>query len=75
MPEEDGLSFIRKVRNLSAGEGGKTPAIAVTAYASTTDVSKAIDAGFNAHLAKPVDAIELSRLIAKLASRQKKRSL
>ncbi len=73
MPEEDGLSFIRKVRSLEPLKGGKTPAIAVTAYANTTDVHKALAAGFDAHLAKPVDAAELSHLIAKLAGRGKKR--
>lgn len=69
MPEEDGLSFIRRVRSLEPGKGGKTPAIAVTAFADTTDVHKALAAGFDAHLAKPVDAVELSRLIVKLARR------
>jgi len=73
MPEEDGLSFIRKVRGLEPLKGGKTPSIAVTAYANTTDVHKALAAGFDAYLAKPVDAAELSHLIAKLARRGKKR--
>jgi two-component system, chemotaxis family, CheB/CheR fusion protein len=73
MPEEDGFSFIHKVRKLDPGKGGKTPTIAVTAYASAADVRKALDAGFDAHVAKPADAIELSRLIAKLARRGTKR--
>jgi two-component system CheB/CheR fusion protein len=73
MPEEDGLSFIRKVRNMEPGKSGKAQVIALTAYASAADARKALDAGFDAHVAKPVDAIELSRLIAKLARRGKKR--
>jgi PAS domain S-box-containing protein len=73
MPEEDGLSFIRKLRKLGPVKGGKTPAIAVTAYAAAADVGKALDAGFDAHLAKPVDVVELSRLIKKLAGHGKKR--
>jgi len=73
MPEEDGLSFIRRVRCLEPGKGGKTPAIAVTAYADTADVNKALAAGFDAHLAKPVDAVELSRLVSKLARREANR--
>jgi two-component system, chemotaxis family, CheB/CheR fusion protein len=73
MPSEDGMSFIRKLRGLNPGKGGKTPAIAVTAYANTADVSKALDAGFDAHLSKPVDAVELSHLIAKLVRRAKNR--
>jgi len=73
MPEEDGFSFIRKVRKLEPQKGGKTQVIAVTAYASALDVRKALDAGFDAHIAKPVDAVELSRLIAKLAGRGGKR--
>ena len=73
MPEEDGFSFIREVRKLKPGKGGKAQVIALTAYASAADTRKALDAGFDAHVAKPADAIELSRLIAKLARRGKKR--
>ena len=73
MPEADGLSFIRKVRKLGPNKGGKTPTIALTAYAGAADVRKSLDAGFDAHLAKPVDAVALSRLITKLAGRGKRR--
>jgi CheY-like chemotaxis protein len=55
MPEEDGYSLIGRVRALSAERGGKTPSIAVTAYAGRADQKRAIDAGFDAHFAKPVD--------------------
>jgi len=73
MPEEDGFSFIRKVRKLEPAKGGKAQVVALTAYASAADARKALDAGFDAHVAKPADAIELSRLIAKLARRGQKR--
>jgi CheY-like chemotaxis protein len=55
MPEEDGYSLIRRVRALASLDGGTTPAIAVTAYAGRSDRDRAIAAGFDAHLAKPVD--------------------
>jgi CheY-like chemotaxis protein len=73
MPEADGLSFIRNVRKLESGKSRKTPAIAVTAYAGAKDVGQALDAGFDSHIAKPVDVVKLSRLIAGLAGRVKKR--
>jgi two-component system CheB/CheR fusion protein len=73
MPEEDGLSFIRKVRKLKPRMGGKTPAIALTAYAGAADARNALDAGFDAHMAKPVDVVELSRRIKKLTGHRKNR--
>ncbi|MEP6860709.1 MAG: ATP-binding protein [Deltaproteobacteria bacterium] len=51
MPAEDGYQFLRQLRS----SGSTTPAIALTAYASAADAQKARDAGFAAHLAKPVD--------------------
>ena len=59
MPVEDGYSFIRGVR----GSGGQVPAIALTAHASEADVERALDAGFDRHLAKP---IEFELLVAAL---------
>ena len=55
MPEEDGYMLIRRVRALGADEGGRTAAIAVTAYAGRADRRRALDAGFDGHFAKPVD--------------------
>jgi two-component system, chemotaxis family, CheB/CheR fusion protein len=72
MPREDGLSFIRKVRELKPGRGRKVLAVAVTAYAGTDNVRQALDAGFDAHLAKPVGVVDLSRVIKKLTGRRKK---
>lgn len=69
MPEEDGLSFIRRVRALSRAEGGRVPAVALTAYARLEDRTRALRAGFNSHVAKPVEASELLAVLTSLASR------
>jgi CheY-like chemotaxis protein len=55
MPEEDGYMLIGRVRALPVDRGGNTPSIAVTAYAGRADRKRAIDAGFNDHVAKPID--------------------
>jgi CheY-like chemotaxis protein len=64
MPGEDGLSFIRRLR----AQGSSLPAIALTAYASAEDVKRALLAGFQTHLAKPVEAGALTAAIASLAA-------
>jgi signal transduction histidine kinase/ActR/RegA family two-component response regulator len=64
MPGEDGFWFIERVRTLG-GERGRTPAIALTALARREDRTRAIDAGFQRHVAKPV---ELSELLSHLAA-------
>jgi CheY-like chemotaxis protein len=74
MPGENGFSFIRRVRALEPSQGGKTVVVALTAFAGAEDAQRSLDAGFDAHLAKPVDATDLSRLIAKLAGRVKEQS-
>ncbi len=55
MPDVDGFSLLRQVRALHADLGGTTPAIALTAYARRTDEEASLAAGFQHHLAKPVD--------------------
>lgn len=55
MPEEDGYMLIGRVRALPHDRGGRTPSIAVTAYAGRADRKRAIDAGFDEHVAKPID--------------------
>jgi signal transduction histidine kinase/ActR/RegA family two-component response regulator len=69
IPEEDGYSLIRKVRALEADRGGKTPAIALTAYGRTQDRMRSLTAGYNMHVPKPVDPGELTTIIASLAGR------
>jgi signal transduction histidine kinase/ActR/RegA family two-component response regulator len=69
MPERDGYDLIRAVRAL--GRTAETlPAVAVTAFASPEDRQRALTAGFQLHLAKPVDPRELIRVIASLAGRE-----
>ncbi len=65
MPEEDGYSLIRRVRQLPADAAKKLPAIALTAYARAQDADAAISAGFDAHLPKPVAPADLIRAIKK----------
>lgn len=67
MPEQDGWSFIRQVRALSAESGGKIPAAALTAFASPREIDIAQRLGFQVHLAKPVDAHLLAKIVADLA--------
>jgi PAS domain S-box-containing protein len=69
MPEEDGYSLIRRVRALDASAGGRTPAVAVTAYARLSDRVRALSAGFQSHLAKPVEPVDLATVVANLADR------
>ncbi|OFZ16469.1 MAG: hypothetical protein A2X86_21730 [Bdellovibrionales bacterium GWA2_49_15] len=66
MPEEDGYGFIKKVRALPADNGGNTPALAITAYAGPEDIKRVLSAGFQAHLAKPVDGQNLAKNVLQL---------
>ncbi|MBD1942482.1 response regulator [Coleofasciculus sp. FACHB-712] len=69
MPGEDGYTLIRRVRALNAEEGGRTPAVALTAYARAEDRMRAIAAGFQMHIPKPVEPSELATIVASLAGR------
>ncbi|BAZ36783.1 signal transduction histidine hinase (plasmid) [Calothrix sp. NIES-4101] len=71
MPCEDGYFLIQQVRSLDASIGGQIPAIALTAYASAQDQQKVIEAGFQAHIAKPVEPLQLALLIANLGNSRK----
>jgi len=66
LPGEDGFSLLRKVRQLSPEQGGGIPALAVTAYAREGDRRRAYDAGFQAHVAKPFEPLELAALVERL---------
>jgi PAS domain S-box-containing protein len=59
MPDEDGYSLLRKVRSLPHEHGGQTPAIAITGYASARDKADTFAAGYQAHLAKPLEPADL----------------
>jgi PAS domain S-box-containing protein len=67
MPGEDGLTLIRRVRLLPPGGGGLIPAASLSAYAGAVDRRDALLAGFQAHVAKPVDLAELLAVIARIA--------
>lgn len=68
MPHEDGYSLIQRVRSLTAEDGGNVPAAALTAFARPEDRKRALRAGFQIHLAKPIDPTELVTVAASLAS-------
>jgi signal transduction histidine kinase/ActR/RegA family two-component response regulator len=67
MPVEDGYVLVRRLRAMEEGLGQRLPAIALTAYASEEDTRRAIGAGFDAHLSKPVDPARLIDIAAELA--------
>ncbi len=69
MPEEDGYDLIRQVRSLNAEQGGAVPAAALTAFARSEDRRRALMAGYQTHLAKPVEPGELLAVVASLAGR------
>ncbi|MEG3858620.1 PAS domain S-box protein [Microcoleus sp. herbarium12] len=66
MPVEDGYSLIRKVRSSESDKIKRLPAVALTAYASQQDRDRAIEAGYNEHLAKPIDSARFATVLAKL---------
>jgi CheY-like chemotaxis protein len=67
MPGEDGYEFIKKVRALRPEDGGRTPAAALTAFARAEDRTRALRAGYQTHVAKPVEIVELTAVVASLA--------
>jgi CheY-like chemotaxis protein len=67
MPRENGYELIRRVRGLPAEAGGRTPAIACTVYARAEDRARAMGAGFDAVVPKPVDLDVLVDTIAHVA--------
>jgi signal transduction histidine kinase len=69
MPGMDGYALIEQVRALDPDFGGRTPAIAVTGYASPLDRLRALQAGYQNHVAKPVEPQELAIVIASLTGR------
>ena len=70
MPVEDGLALMRRIRALPVEQGGRVPAIALTAFTLPRDRELSREAGFDMHLAKPVDLQELRGALAQLARRQ-----
>ena len=72
MPGEDGYSLIRKIRVMEEGGARRLPAVALTAFARVEDRLKAFSAGYNMHVPKPVEPIELALVVASLTAQSKK---
>jgi CheY-like chemotaxis protein len=68
LPGEDGYQLLDRVRAAEAVHGGEIPAVAVTAYAREVDRRRALDAGFQGHLAKPIEPDELIAAVAALVA-------
>jgi PAS domain S-box-containing protein len=69
MPEVDGYELLRRVRAMPAVRGGKIPAIALTAFARTEDRTRALMAGYQVHISKPVSPPELIASVASVTGR------
>jgi CheY-like chemotaxis protein len=69
MPIEDGYELIRQVRSATSPQLREMPAVAVTAFCTPQDRTKACSAGFQEHLPKPVDATKVVEVVAALARR------
>jgi two-component system CheB/CheR fusion protein len=69
MPGEHGYSLIESLRALPPEQGGRVPAVALTAYVRPEDRERALAAGYNRHLLKPIDPIDLASVVAQLAGR------
>jgi signal transduction histidine kinase/ActR/RegA family two-component response regulator len=66
MPDEDGYALIARIRAMPRARGGATPAACLTGYTTASDRRRALDAGFNMHLAKPIEPSELVAVVANL---------
>jgi CheY-like chemotaxis protein len=69
LPGIDGYSFMEEIRALSPEEGGRVPAAALTAHARAEDASRALEAGFDKHVPKPIEPAEIVQIVADLAAR------
>jgi PAS domain S-box-containing protein len=69
MPDQDGYELMRRLRSLPPERGGKTPAIALTGYASRKDRERALNSGYQQHMAKPIEQADMIKAIATLVGR------
>jgi CheY-like chemotaxis protein len=67
MPDVDGYMFIERVRRLGPPGAPVVPAVALTAYVRREDVERALAAGFQAHVSKPVDPVEVLKVVGQIA--------
>lgn len=75
MPDEDGLSLLRRIRLRASAGGGGVPALALTAYARSADRVQSLVAGFDGYVTKPVEPAGLISAVARLAGRSPRRTL
>ena len=68
LPREDGLSLIRKIRKLPPEQGAQVPAVATTAFTSEEDRKATLEAGYQAHVCKPLDVGELITIIRSITA-------
>ena len=73
MPDEDGYDLIRSVRGRPAESGGLVPAIAVTAYVRREGAMESLSSGFQAHLSKPIDPVQLFSALERLTPERLRR--
>ncbi|MDR3608406.1 MAG: PAS domain-containing protein [Oligoflexia bacterium] len=73
IPGEDGYGFVRRIRALPAPKS-RVPAVCLTAFAGAEDATRALQAGFQAHLAKPVNVMTLVETLARVSGRLEKQS-
>jgi CheY-like chemotaxis protein len=74
MPEEDGYSFMKRMRAWARESGAWIPAVALTAYARAEDRMKALASGYQIHVPKPVEPAELVTVVASLVERPPRKS-
>ena len=67
MPDQDGYVFIQQLRSMAPDRGGRIPAVAVTGYSAPDDVNRALAAGYQLHLSKPVDPMVMIEAVARLS--------
>lgn len=67
LPVEDGYTLIRKIRALPPEQGGQIPAVALSAFARQQDRIKALSVGFQMHVVKPIEPLQLLKVVANLA--------
>jgi CheY-like chemotaxis protein len=69
MPSEDGYNLVRRLREWERERGLHIPAVALTAYGRVEDRVRALNAGFQMHVTKPVEPAELAAVVASLVRR------
>jgi len=68
---KDGYSIIREIRALPKDKGGNVRAAALTAFTRDQDASRALDAGFDVHIPKPIEPFELIGIVAELGGQRR----